>query len=481
MKAIDFFREISAIPRGSGNEGAIASYIEKIASDHGLFCVRDSFNNIFVRKKASVGFEDHNTVAFTAHTDMVCEKTASSQHDFLTDPITLIEKDGYVYADGTTLGADDGAGVAAMLDLMTDPKLCAPETEYIFTSSEETGMDGAHGFDYSLLHANTVINLDSCGECTACIGCASGQRYSLKIPVDRTRKCGKAVTLTVRGLAGGHSGGDIALGRSSAIKLFAQLLDELYSAYPFHVVQFSGGGKDNVIPASASATVIFYGDGDEKRADRITKDFEARTRRLLTIDDRRHFSARLRKSTASETEAMPDMLTLKSTSALISTLMLSPQGVISMIPDTNDVMASVNLGIASLCDEAFTCTYLARASVQGASDQTVQTLERLSHVLGGSLIKESGHPGWDYKRGGALQDAYIRTCHEVFGRRPDLTAVHAGLECGIFYEKLHSLGKEPEIISIGPNIYDIHTTAEKLDVASLDRLALTLRKLLQKL
>ena len=242
MTAYDFFKKICSIPHGSGNEDAIASYIESVARENGLFCIRDALNNVFVRKGASSGLEALPSVLFAAHTDMVCEKLPSSDHDFENDPLTLIEKDGYVTTNGTTLGADDGAGVAAMLKLMTDTAPM-PETEYLFTSSEETGMDGAFGFDYSNVKSNLAVNLDNGAECSACIGCASGHRYSTKLPLDRTRKCGKAVQITVAGLAGGHSGGEIATPKRSAIKLLAHLLDGIYSSYPFHIVSLSGGGS----------------------------------------------------------------------------------------------------------------------------------------------------------------------------------------------------------------------------------------------
>ena len=193
MTSLDFFKKISSIPRGSGNEKGIADYIEAIATEHGLYCVRDTENNVFVRKTASKGYGEKPSVLFTSHTDMVCEKLPSSSHDFEKEPIELIETDGFLFANRTTLGADDGAGVAAMLSLMTDEALIAPETEYLFTSGEETGMYGAFAFDYSEIKSWLAVNLDNGAECSACIGCASGKSFETKIPLERTHKCGKAV------------------------------------------------------------------------------------------------------------------------------------------------------------------------------------------------------------------------------------------------------------------------------------------------
>ncbi|MBR2473436.1 MAG: beta-Ala-His dipeptidase [Clostridia bacterium] len=480
MTPLDFFKKISSIPRGSGNEKGIADYIEAIAIEHGLYCVRDTENNVFVRKSASKCRQDKPTVLFTAHTDMVCEKLPSSTHNFENDSIELIEKEGFLFANGTTLGADDGAGVAAMLSLMTDEALIAPETEYLFTSGEETGMYGAFAFDYSEIKSSLAVNLDNGAECSACIGCASGKRFETKIPLERTRKCGKAVKITVGGLKGGHSGTEIANGGQSAIKLLAHLLDSIYSDYPFHIVSLFGGGKDNVIPASASATVIFYGSGDEKNAKEKASDFEKQIRKTLNKEDAKKFKVSFSKLKQLENDTACDMLTLKSTSSVISALILSPQGVLKMIPDTDMVLSSVNLGIVQTESSFLRICHLARSASKTAATLTDQALKRLSHALGGSVSTVSEYPGWEYRRGSRLQDVYTEACAEIYGHEPSFYAVHAGLECGILYEKLESLGKAPDIIAIGPNMSDIHSPKEKLETASLDRLDKTLRAILLK-
>lgn len=480
MTPIEYFKSICAIPHGSGNEKAVADYIVEIAEKHGLFCIRDGSSNVFVRKNASEGYEDRPSVLFAAHTDMVCEKLPSSAHDFEKDPLTLIEKDGFIRADGTTLGADDGAGVATMLSLMTSSSPM-PETEYLFTSGEETGMYGAFDFDYSAVKSSLVINLDNGAECSACIGCASGRRYETVLPLDRTRKCGKAVSVTLSGLAGGHSGNEIDSGRRSAVKLLAHLLDEMYSAYPFHIASLEGGGKDNVIPPFATATVIFYGEGDEKKSREIATDFGRRIRPMLCPEDARGFRVTVKKLKTEENEALPDMLTLKSTSKLISALILAPQGVQSYIPNTKEVLSSVNIGIVKTENECVKISQLARAGSVAAADMTEQIILRLSHALGGRTDIGSGYPCWEYRRGGRLQDAYLNACMKVYGREPAFYSVHAGLECGIFYDGISKNGTVPEIISVGPNLYDIHTPCEKMEIASLERLDTLLKTMLSEM
>ncbi len=479
MTVIDFFKEICKIPHGSKNEAAIASFIEETAKKHGLLCIKDDLNNVYVRKPASKGYENKSPILFAAHTDMVCEKLPSSTHDFSKDAIEVTEKNGKLYANGTTLGGDDGAGVAIMLALMTDSDLIAPVTEYLFTSDEEAGMSGAAGFDYSHVLSERVVNLDTGWENGVCISCASGYRYELKLPVDRTRKCGKAVKIGISGLAGGHSGVEIDAGRQSAVKLLGTLLDEIYSSYPFHIVELVCDGKTNVIPSSAEATVIFYDTGDEKRAKETVSAFERDIRPLLCKADAKKFKAAVRRLNTADTDALDDMLTLKSTSAVIDAIMLSPQGVISRFPDKTDALSSVNLGIVTTSKKELSLHYLTRSASERSDKILCQMLNRLAHTLGASVDLHSYHTCWEYRRPTALQELYEKAYSKVFDGIPEFFATHAGLECGTFYSKLTALGKSPDVISIGPNMYDIHTPKEALDIASVNRIYSVAKELLK--
>lgn len=481
MTPIEYFAEISKIPRGSGNEKGIADYIEGVAKAHGLFVLRDKLNNVYVRKDAANGYTDKEPVLFAAHTDMVCEKLPTSTHNFLTDPIEISEKDGLLYANGTTLGGDDGAGVAIMLSLMTNSALIAPVTEYLFTSSEETGMDGAIGFDYSHIISKQLINLDTGNEAQVCIGCASGYRYDLKIPVERTRKQGKAIKITVGGLVGGHSGEEIDSGKQSAVKLLAELLDMLYGIYPFHISQIICDGKANVIPSQASADIFFYDERDEKTAKSAVAEFSARLRSTLTKEDKKSFRTEFKRIGESDLTLLPDMLTLKSTSAVLSALILSRQGVISYFKDRRFPEASINLGIVNTENECVTLSFLARSANELYDGTIRRNLKRLAHVTNATLTQLSYHRCWEYKQGSALQESYVKAFGDIFHSAPVFYATHSGLECGTFYEKLSELGKAPDIISIGPNMYDIHTPKERLDIASVGRIHRTLEKLLENI
>ncbi len=473
-----YFTEIMKIPRASGNEGAIAEYICDFAKKRGLFCVKDGLNNVFVRKNASKGFEDREPVLFQAHTDMVCERSADSEHDFSRDPITPVYLNGRVYADKTTLGADDGAGVAVMLRLMDEAEPMG-ETEYLFTTSEETGMDGAKGFDYSLIHSEKVVNLDSEDELEACIGCAGNLTSEVKIPTKTTDTDGFLARLEVFGLCGGHSGIDIDKGRASALKVLGTLLDAVYADMPFGIVTLNGGGRDNVIPFSAAATLCFYGKREFEEAEKKVKEMKKELALGMVKEDKARFGVSLKKLKEGEkTDAHQKMLTFKSTSAVISMLLLSPQGVIGRYPDSGEVLASVNLGYASLEEGSVDFRYLIRSARRAQIVNALAQIDRLSHVLGGESRTVSDCVGWEGRSGGELQSAYKMACSEVFGKEPKLTVIHAGLECGIISDGLARCGRTADIISIGADVRDVHSPKESMDISSLDRLYRTVRDIL---
>lgn len=493
-----FFEEISDIPRGSGNEKAIADYIEDFARSRGHYCKRDSLNNVFVRKAASVGRENEPSVLFQAHTDMVCVAKADKEIDFLSEPIELMSDGKYIYANGTSLGADDGSGVALMLALIDENGLDAPETEYLFTVSEETGMDGANGFDYSEVRSGKIINLDSSEELIAYVGCAGGVRADAVISAERVKVEGKICEIEVSGLASGHSGTEIDKNRRSAIKLLAYVLNKIYKGYPFHIAGLSGGTRENVIPLSARATVVFADNVEAKRAREKLTEIKKELLGVLSKEDRKRFCIRFSSvaNTSDSSENTVDeselekiieggMLSLKSSSTLISMLMLSPQGVTDRYSGKNglsgEVAGSVNLGIVRTRKSDTVLSYLIRSANPFFSDKTFEEIERLAHICGGTVVERERYPGWDAKDGESLQGLYAEVCSELYGKRVSFLRVHAGLECGMISEGLKRQGITPEIISIGPNNLDIHTHSERLEIASLQRLYDTVKLMLKRM
>ncbi len=528
-KLFAFFEEISSIPRGSGNEKEIADYLERFAADRGLYCKRDDLNNVFIRKKAAPCQESRPAVLFQAHTDMVFVARDGARHDFLTVPPELMTDGKYIFAKDTSLGADDGVGVAVMLTLIDDDTLLAPETEYLFTSCEETGMDGARGFDYSEVRAGLVINLDSEEEFNACIGCAGGIHAKTLIPAESVKTEGKICAIEIGGLASGHSGIDADKGRRSAIKLLALLLNRLYKGYPFHIVSLRGGTKDNVIPGAAKAVIAFADNAEAKKAKAAVSEIKKELTRVLSKEDRRAFYVKLTSigntASAEENAEEPDelhktmlggMLSLKSTSALISALMLSPQGVTDRYMGKSfGVAGSVNLGTvrikeraekgettnesacsaggfsvskteglrsdrSSALGKAIELNYLIRSGSPFFSEKTLEEIERLSHLCGGTTGVVSRYPGWDSKEGERLQALYADAVRELYGREAVFSRVHAGLECGIIYENLRKRGIIPEIISIGPDTENIHTVDERLSIESFARFYETVKTVLEK-
>ncbi len=465
---MEYFREISAIPRASGHEEKIADFICSTAEKNGLFYRRDSHNNVFVRKPASQDKQNMPSVLLAAHTDMVCEKTSESGHDFSSDPLTLIEKNGFVSALATTLGADNGGGVAVMLRLMEDGEASHPQTEFLFTSSEETGMQGAENFDYSLVSSDYIINLDSEKSATACIGCAGGSRYKLRIPVERTRKAEKLYKINISGLAGGHSGVDITKNRKNALKILGTMLFEIHKNYPMQLAQLCGGGKDNVIPVSAYATFELLKNTDIRSVKELCASLFRSIQATLEDCDLKHFRVTL-KSCNPENEEVR-LLSFKSTYAVISALTLAPYGITEIIPGSDMPSASINPGVGNISDEDFEMVFLSRFGADFSDRCTENLISSTATLLGGTLNKESSYPGWPYRRGSALQSAFEKACLEVYGKTAVFESVHAGLECGIFSSRLTALGKSPDIISIGPDLYSIHTVNEKMNIDSLEKL-----------
>lgn len=488
-----FFGEISEIPRGSGNESAIADYLEKFAGERGIYCKRDGLNNVFMRKPASRGIEGKPSVLFQAHTDMVCVAREGVFHDFLNEPPSLMTDGKYIFADGTSLGADDGTGVAVMLALIDDGELTAPETEYLFTASEETGMDGAFGFDCSEIRSRYMINLDSEEEFNACIGSAGGIHARVELSAERARTEGKICRIALSGLAGGHSGADIDLGRGSALKLLALVLGRIYKIYPFHIVSLSVGERDNVIPSGAEAVLAFADGAEAKKAKNALSEIKKELFSALVKEDRRGFSVKLSAiagtdgsdgSTESDAELLKikesGMLSLRSTSRLISFLTLLPQGVTDRYAD-GGIAGSVNFGTVKTGKDRTELHCLIRSGKPFYAEKTLEAIRALAHLCDGCAEVCGRYPGWESERGERLQVLYAETVKELYGKEATFSRAHAGLECGIFYERLKALGKAPEIISIGSNNLFIHTPNEKTETASVARLYETARVLSEKL
>lgn len=458
-----YFEDICAIPHGSGNEKGVADYIENFAVAHDLEYRRDSIHNMLIRKPAPAGYECVAPILLQGHTDMVCEKNKDTIHDFAHDPLQLYVEDGWLKARGTTLGGDDGIAVAMMLAILADDTIEHPPLECLFTVQEETGLDGALNFDYRNITATRLINLDSEEEGEAIVGCAGGMRLAFEVAFETLPIVNKPIKLEITGLAGGHSGADIHLGRANAVKLMGRVLSALYHDAPFNLVHLEGGSKTNAIPRECEAVISPL---DIRAAKEKIVSLEGLIRHELSAADQ---GFKLRVSKAPRFEKM---LTYKDSGRVIALLSLVPYGIRTMSPSMAGLVeSSVNPGVLTMTDEKLRLDCSARSSVESVMDAMALDFDELAKVIGAKLVADSRYPGWEYDKSSTLQHDFVQTYQAVFGAdtTPSVRALHAGLECGIIKSKMTALGGKLDAISIGPNAYDIHTPSERLELASVER------------
>lgn len=463
-KLFNFFEDICAIPHGSGNEKGIADYIERFAKERGLFCIRDGLDNVFIRKNATVGYENAPAVMLQGHTDMVCEQNEGTGHDFESEGLDLYVENGWLKARGTTLGGDDGVAVAIMLTALDDNTLKHPTLECLFTTGEETGLYGATGFDYSVVTAKSLINLDSEEEGVATVSCAGG------IGLDFTLKCervplptfARPISIELSGLMGGHSGAEIHLQRGNANILLGKMLSALYEVHPFTIVSISGGSRGNAIPRESKA-VIFTDEPDE--AAEFLKNYAVTVKEWLPKEDKR-FRVRVGKAKGEYSS----MLTFADTVKYLTLLSLMPDGVIARMKNIPEMVeTSNNLGVVrDLGADGIFLDYHGRSSSESKMDVLEITAKQISKALEIELDINGRYSGWPMKDESALADLYIKTAPEIFGKdvNPRIAAIHAGLECGI----ICSAVKDLDAISIGPVLKDIHAPGEALELSSFERL-----------
>ncbi len=447
-RVLEFFREISKIPRGSGNTDGISEYCVNFAEKKGLEAVRDGLNNVIIKKPASNGCEMAEPVMLQAHLDMVCEKEDGTNFDFASDPIELIEKDGWLTANGTTLGADDGIGVAMILAVLDSEDLMHPEIEAVFTTDEETGMDGAIGIDLSAVKSKRLINLDSETADTLTVSCAGGCTAKCLIPLHKTAFEGKFYRISADGLLGGHSGVDIDKGRANANMLLGRIL---YSLGDYALCSFSGGDKHNVIPTAAEA-VIKCGFDPSGKVNGILNDIR---REYGSCDS--GITAECREITGDYAAFLPEAAEF---------LTAVPNGVFSMSNEISGlVRTSLSLASVKTNSGCLECEFFIRSSSESEKEYLKNKLSVISKHFEGKTVFDGEYPAWEYNKNSALLKTMTDTFIGMFGFEPKIEAIHAGLECGIFCGKIKGL----ECVSICPDILDIHTVNERMELKSLEK------------
>ena len=463
-----YFEKLCSYPHGSGNTKQISDYLVSFAQEQGLRYIQDELNNVILFGEGTCGYEDHEPVVLQGHMDMVCDKDADCPIDMDTQGLDVTHDETHVFAKGTTLGGDNGIAVAYALALLADKTIPHPPLEVIITVDEETGMFGATGIDLSMLKGRTLINLDSEDEGIFTVSCAGGARGTISLPVHRRAVYGPCVRLTVEGLRGGHSGVDIHKNRANANKVMGELLSRVQKLMPLCITKMSGGSKDNVITHSCQVTLVAMGMYPEKINDVALQ---------LENEIREQYDEPNVKIYGDDVDALGgNALTTEDTAKVIALLCAAPNGVQAWSQDIEGlVQTSLNLGVVRL-DEKLNMTFAVRSSVNQEKRDLLAKLRELAEFNGADYSEVGDYPAWEYKKDSRLRDTMIETYKQMYGKEPEVVAIHAGLECGILSDKLPGL----DCVSIGPNMLDIHTSREKLEIASTRRTWEFLLEILKK-
>lgn len=465
-----YFTEISAVPRGSKNNTAISNYLVNFAKERGLEYRQDEFENVVIIKEATKGYENSEAIMIQGHMDMVCEKSNDSTHDFVTSGIELFVDGDFIHADRTTLGADNGIAVAYALALLDDNTLEHPRLEVLITTDEEIGMEGAIGLDVSNLKGKYLLNIDSEDEGTILTSSAGGLTGTTNLPIQRVNNTGLKVEIAISELQGGHSGAEIHKNRTNANKLMGRLLFDLREHVNFDLLDIKGGLKDNAIPRDSVSEIVIE-----------PADYELFTTSLTAINDK--YVKELKSSEPNLTitnkkggEGDYSVIQPTSFEKVLFLLLNTPTGVQVMSSDIEGLVeSSLNLGILHIEKDMAVFCFSVRSSVNSYKEFLSNKLAYLSEFLGGEYIVRGQYPAWEYKKESSLREHLMKVYKEMYGVDAKLEAIHAGLECSFFAEKIPGL----DIISMGPNMQDIHTPKEKLSISSTKRVYQYLEKIIE--
>ncbi len=472
-----YFEELSKIPRGSGHTEAVAEYCLHFAKEQGLKAKKDAGGNVLIYKGASAGYEEKEPVILQGHLDMVCEKEADCEIDMERQGLKL-ETDGEkVWAKGTSLGADDGIAIAYIMAILASDEIAHPPIEALFTNDEEIGMLGARALDMDVFQAKRLINIDSETEGILYVSCAGGVNAVCEIPLceEREEKAeGVFYELKISNLAGGHSGIEIHKQRTNAIRLLASLLSAGEKAAELRLAELSGGGKDNAIPKEARA-LVHIEEGEEAFLHAL------RRKMALWLEDVSEEDKNVRISLKKAEEGAEErrgLLTRESTKKVLFALQMTPDGLYKMSQEIEGMTeSSLNLGIARLEEGKLEYTYLIRSNKAAGKELLLEQVKNFTEYLGGRLETKADYPAWEYRRDSELRELCRNCFLELYGYEPEITSIHAGLECGIF------AGKRPDLdmISFGPTLQNVHTSDERMDLPSAKRCWDYLLEILKKL
>ncbi len=469
-RVFELFEEICAIPRGSENMEAIADYCMAFAEKNSLKAIRDNANNVIIFKQASAGYQTSQPVILQGHLDMVCQKSADCKLDFLKDGITPYIDGDFIKAKNTSLGADNGIAVAMILSILESKDICHPAIEAVFTTDEEIGMIGAFALDFSVLKARKMINIDSEAENVLTVSCAGGSDFKIYIPTNRHQADGTKLTLILSGLAGGHSGVEIDKGRVNADILAGRFLNHLKKCAEFEIISISGGDKANAIPNRVAIELCTQNadsliSSANEYAELVFKEIEAREP---------DFKAEVIKGEFGTFSVLGN----DTASKLISTLLCVPNGITEMSAEIEGLVeTSLNLGVLNTQHSEILLHFALRSNKKSSLYFLSERLTAFADMLDIKYESFGFYPPWEFKNNSSLQSIYKKAYLESFGSDISVEAIHAGLECGVFASGIDGL----DCISIGPNLFDVHTVNEKLSISSTERVYNLLLEVLKML
>lgn len=467
-----YFEEICKIPHGSGNTGQISDYLKAFADEHGLYCRQDELNNIIMIKEASKGYEDHEPVLLQGHMDMVAVKDADCTIDMTKDGLQLEILGDRLTAKGTSLGGDDGIAVAFGLALLAGEEYRHPRIELILTVDEEVGMEGATGLTVDDLTAKRMINLDQEEEKMFIVGCAGGARIDIRKKTETEQVKGVLCKLKISGLQGGHSGQEINKERGNAICLMGRLLAALQEKTPIYLKEVNGGTADNAIPNEVCAEIVVT-EWTEDIAAFMEEKFCGLKAEFAGKED----GLKCELQVGAE-DALIEVCNRKDSEQWIHLLNVIPHGVIAnSVKMKGLVETSLNPGILNVSAVEGMVSTSVRSSNAAAKEALINQLKSLAALCDATVGIRGDYPGWDYDPDSPLREKMVTIYEEMYGVKPQIEAIHAGLECGIFQSKIPGL----DCVSIGPDMQDIHTTRETLSIPSVQRVWKFLLKVLESL
>ena len=475
-KLFYYFEELTKIPHGSYNVGAISDYLAAFGKERGLETYQDDLKNVIIIKEATPGYENEPPLIIQGHMDMVAVHKPELDIDMKKEPlkVKVNEKEDYIYAEGTSLGGDDGIAVASGLALLDDPSLKHPRLEVVFTTNEETGMEGAAGIDLSMLKGNRLLNLDSEDEGIFLTSCAGGLRLNAYFPVKEVSADGLSFyEVEIGGLLGGHSGEEIIKGRANSNKLTGRLLVSYEESKndKVYISSLKGGLADNAIPRVTNLTVAVK---DGESFEKFVSSFENDVKKEFASKDPDLY-VKVKKTSPAENAKLFDA------EGALKFIFTCPNGVQTMSGDIEGLVeTSLNLGIIELTEkdgaQVVHTTFSIRSSVESAKNELTEKTVLLAKTFGGKTVTSGNYPGWAYRADSPLREKMMGLFEKMYGKKPALKAIHAGLECGLLGNKI----KDLDCVSIGPDMKDIHTTEEKLYISSSRRVYEFVRALIEE-